>query len=199
MIVPSTQKVQSSDRVQHVIFQIPYKPGFMETDILRFELEGNKFKFLLKMSEILTTVCESALNNTEVMETLKGFDLLLYDMLGVCGGALLGERLGIPRVQIVPVPSILDHMIPTPLSYAPMLFTDFTDKMTFMQRVINLGAYLAIGLVRNILFNRPMDALKLKYNITPERSYQEAVDGVELVLIRSDFALEYAKPLLPGN
>ena len=43
-----------------------------------------------------------------------------------------------------------------------------------------------------------MNALKFKYNITTDKSFQETVDGVELVLIRADFAIEFAQPLLPG-
>ena len=43
-----------------------------------------------------------------------------------------------------------------------------------------------------------MNGLKEKYNITPERSYQEAVFDAEMVIITADFALEYPQPLLPG-
>ena len=44
-----------------------------------------------------------------------------------------------------------------------------------------------------------MNALKMRYNITPERSFEEAVADVELLLIMADFALEYPQPLLPGE
>ncbi|RMX43041.1 hypothetical protein pdam_00001822 [Pocillopora damicornis] len=200
MVIPSTEKVQLSDRVQHKIFKIPYEPGFMENELLKLELEGDKFRLLSKMMEVLSTVCESVLNDTKIMEELRGYDLLVYDVLGVCG-ALIGDRLGVQRVQMLVTPNNpFDHMIPTPLSYIPMMvLPGFTDKMTFLQRVTNVVAYIGLGLFKDLLFARPMDALKLKYNITTERSYQETVDGVELVLIRADFAIEYAQPLLPGN
>ena len=200
MVIPSTEKVQLSDRVQHKIFKIPYEPGFMENELLKLELEGDKFRLLSKMMEVLSTVCESVLNDTKIMEELRGYDLLVYDALGVCG-ALIGDRLGVRRVQMLVTPNNpFDHMIPTPLSYIPMMvLPGFTNKMTFLQRVTNVVAYIGLGLFKDLLFARPMDALKLKYNITTERSYQETVDGVELVLIRADFAIEYAQPLLPGN
>ncbi|XP_022778296.1 2-hydroxyacylsphingosine 1-beta-galactosyltransferase-like, partial [Stylophora pistillata] len=176
-------------------------PGFLENELLRLELEGNKFQLLSKLMQVLPAVCDSVLNDTKIMEELKGFDLLLYDFLGVCG-ALIGDRLGIPRIQVVPKPNNpLDHMVPTPLSYIPIMIlpAGFTDKMTFLQRVANVVAYIGMRLLKDIIFARPMAALKLRYNITTERSYQETVDGTELVLIRADFAIEYAQPLLPGN
>ena len=45
---------------------------------------------------------------------------------------------------------------------------------------------------------RKMDALKVKYNIKPERSFQEALADAEMVIIGADFAVEYPQPLLPG-
>ena len=43
-----------------------------------------------------------------------------------------------------------------------------------------------------------MNALKVKYNINPERSFQESAGDAEMVLITADFALEYPQPLIPG-
>ena len=200
MVIPSTEKVQLSDRVQHKIFKVPYKPGFLENDMLKLELEGDKFRLVSKLMEVISTVCDSVLNDTKIMEELRGYDLLVYDVLGVCG-ALIGDRLGIPRVQIFVSPnSPFDHMIPTPLSYIPlMVLPGFTDKMTFLQRVTNVVVYIGLSFCKDLILARPMNALKLKYNITTDKSFQETVDGVELVLIRADFAIEFAQPLLPGK
>ena len=182
---------------------MPYEPGFAEAALVPTELEGNKVQMLLKMSEILTTFCEAALNSTEVLEGLKDFDLIVNDGLTFCG-ALVGEGLDIPRVDILTIPPnspySFDNMIPMPVSYVPQLFTGFTDKMTFWERVVNLGAYLGVKLFKDVAsVNQPMDALKVKYNIRPDRSFQEAVADAELVIITADFALEYAQPLLPGR
>ena len=86
-----------------------------------------------------------------------------------------------------------------PISYVPQLFTGFSDKMDFMERVVNLGAYLAGNLLVHIAFYRPMNALKVKYNINPERTLQQAVGDAELLISTADFALEYVQPLLPGR
>ena len=152
------------------------------------------------MGEVLANLCDSALSNTDIRKELRGFDLILYDT-DVCA-ALVGELLGIPRVEIVTnapnMPFGFPHMIPMPVSYVPQLFTGFTDKMTFLERLLNLGAYLGSQLFMLLVFARPMNALKVKHNIKPERSFQEAVGDAEMVIITADFALEYPQPLLPG-
>lgn len=202
MVVPSFENIIPSDKVLHKVYQVPYKPGVLEDYLIQLEFEGHWLQLLLRMGEVLASLCESVLNNTEVMEELKGFDLIIHNTFAFCG-ALLGERFNIPRVEIMPaapnVPTGLNHKIPAPVSYVPQLFTEFTDKMTFVERAMNLGVYLSMKLLMNIAFNRPMDALKVKYRIKPERNFQEAVSEAELVLITADFALEYAQPLLPGR
>ena len=90
-------------------------------------------------------------------------------------------------------------MTPMPVSYVPQLSKpDFTAKMTFIQRVLNLAAYFVGKLALSIVTDRTMNNLKIEYNVKPERSFQEAAGDAELVLITADFALEYPLPLLPG-
>ena len=67
-----------------------------------------------------------------------------------------------------------------------------------MERFMNLGAYLSGRLFVSLKYERILNALKVKYNIKPERSSKETVGDAELVLITADFALEYPQPLMPG-
>ena len=201
LVVPSSQKIKPSEKVPHKIYQVPYEPGFLEDSMIRLEFEGHKLQLFYKMGEVLHVLCERALNSTEVREHLKGFDLIIYDSLASCG-VLIGEDLSIPRVELLPappnVPFSFKHMIPMPVSYVPQLLTGFTDKMTFLERVMNLGVYHGMKLFIQFAAERPLEALKVKYNIKPERSYHEAAGDVELVIITADFAIEYVQPLLPG-
>lgn len=90
-------------------------------------------------------------------------------------------------------------MIPTPVSYVPQAFTGFSDKMTFAERAMNVVACFGWHIFDLLVYGRQMNALKVKYSITPERSFREAVGSAELVIITADFALEYTQPLLPGR
>ncbi|KAL9957656.1 hypothetical protein ACROYT_G034579 [Oculina patagonica] len=201
IVVPSSQKITSSEKVPHKIYQVPYQISFVEDTIMRLHIEEKNIEAFFAVRGLLTTLCEAVLDSTEVLNELKGFALLIYDSLAFCG-VLVGELLDIPRVQILPGPSnpfALDHMIPMPVSYVPQQLTGFTDKMTFVQRAINLGVYIGVKILMPFALIRPVEALKTKYNIKPEKSFQEAAGDVELVIITADFALEYAQPLLPGN
>ncbi|KAJ7389215.1 UDP-glucuronosyltransferase 1-1 [Desmophyllum pertusum] len=203
LVVPSSHKIKPSEKVPHKIYQVPYKPGFIEDTMIRLELEGHKLELLFKMTaEVMPTLCESALNSTDILKELEGFDLIIYDSIAACG-ALLAEHLDIPRVEILPAPPnapfVHNHMVPTPVSYVPQLLTGFSDKMTFVERVMNLGVYLGMRMFDKFGLGRSFNALKVKYNIKPERSFEEAVGDAELLIITADFALEYAQPLLPGH
>jgi len=201
MVVSSLHKIKPNEKVPHKIYQVTNKPGFID-EMVQLELQGRKLQFMLKMSETLAELCEGALSSTQVLNQLKGFDLILYDSISSCG-ALVGELLDIPRVEIMPVspitPFAYPHMIPMPVSYIPQPFLPFTDKMTFVERVVNLGAYIGFQLGTKFVKDRAMNALKVKYNIKPERDFRETVGDAEMVIITADFALEYPQPLLPGQ
>ena len=92
--------------------------------------------------EVLISSCDAVLNSTDVLKELKSFDLLVHDgPLSMCG-PLVSESLGIPRVEILMAALTfgLNPMIPMPVSYIVQSQLGFTDKMTFMERVINLMA-----------------------------------------------------------
>ena len=203
MVVPSSVKIKSSEKVEHKIYQVPYKSEFFEYGLARIEIEGSKLNYVLKMSEIQVTMCERFLQSTELQEKLKDVDIIVYDSLATCPATMLGEHFNIPRVEILPLPLTaslaFNHMVPMPVSYVPQLITGFSDKMNFMERVMNLVASLGGKIFMDLVYYRPMSALKVKYNINPERSFQEAVGNAELLISTADFALEYAQPLLPGR
>ena len=187
----------------HKIYQVLYKPDFLD-DYVRLEMEGKWLERFSIGRGTLKNLCEALLNNTEILEEIKGFDLIVYDGPVTLCAQLVGELLDIPRVEILVVPpnflqAAFFHMIPMPVSYVPQIKLAFTDKMTFVERVINLLAYLGTQVLAIPALCNPMDALKVKYNIKPERSFIETASDAEMVLITADFALEYPQPLLPGT
>ena len=104
-------------------------------------MEGSWFRAIKRGRELQSIICEGALNSSEVLVELKDFDLLVYETpMGMCG-PLVGELLGIPRVEILisspNTPFGFDHMFSMPVSYVPLNMLGFSDEMTFMERVIN--------------------------------------------------------------
>ncbi|KAF0887013.1 UD11 glucuronosyltransferase, partial [Crocuta crocuta] len=94
------------------------------------------------------TNCQSLLGDSATLSFLKEskFDVLFTDPALPCG-VILAEYLGLPSVYLFRgFPCSLEHAIsrsPNPGSYIPRCYTQFSDRMTFPQRVANyLVSYL---------------------------------------------------------
>ena len=201
-MVASTTKIKPSERISHKVFQVPYATGTTAESLAKVMIEkGISLEVMMQMDKMRRVVCNTLLNSTDFLKSLRGHDLIVHDAAETCS-VLLAEYLGIKRIEILPgppnAPFVVYHKTPLPLSYIPQLMPGFTDKMTFLQRVVNVGSYVATRILMEIM-SKTMNDLKAKHNIRPEISFQEATGEAELVLITSDFALEYPQPLLPGN
>lgn len=202
LVKPAHQKESSSsEKIPHKIFQVPFGPAFIEEFVVRTGIEGGIMRGVINMKELQRVLCEHLFNNTELLQDLRNFDLIVYEGSALCT-VLVAELLGIPRVVIIPgspnigMSSYLK--VPLPVAYVPLQMTVFTSEMSFTQRLVNFGLYIVSQLALHALFARSMSPLKDKYNITPEISYHEALGNVELAIFQADFALEYPQPLLPG-
>lgn len=200
MVSSDYKPSRSSEVIPHKVYQVPFKSGFIEEFLVKPTVEKGPIQLIMNMVEFQRLVCESLLNSTELLQDLRNFDLIVYEGVALCG-VLVGEHLGIRSVGIFSViPSPGSYLMPpSPISYVPLRMTGFTDKMSFLQRVMNLVAYVAFRVIVNRFFLGSMAALKAKYNITPEISCGEAFGRDELVIVASDFSLEYPQPLLPGT
>lgn len=200
MVVSSDFKQsRSSEAISHKVYQVPYGPGFIEDFIVKAAMEKSIWHAMIRITEFSKVSCDCLLNSTELLQDIRNFDLIVYEGMALCVN-LVGESLGIPRVAIMPgvphLPSFL--MIPAPVSYVPVPLTGFTDKMSFMQRVLNLGAHVATAVLFDQLVVGSFASLKTKYNITPGTIFRRLFGNDELVIFSTDFALEYPFPLLPG-
>ena len=118
--MPSSQKTKPSDKVPHKIYQESYKADFLDTSV-HLEIEGKRLEALSNGRETLAGLCEALLNNTDILEEIKSFDLIVYDGPITFCAQLVGELLDIPRVEILVVPPNFTmgflHKIPMPVSY----------------------------------------------------------------------------------
>lgn len=201
MLVSSDRPAKRNEKLPHKTFQVPYEPGFIEDMLIRPALEESKYMIGWNVHRIQQVMCECLLNSSDILQELKSFDLIVFESTAPCG-VLVSQLLDIPSVIIVIGPPnyacSIYHMVPLPVSYVPMRETGLTSKMTFMQRVANLGMYSVTKVLLDLLFVRSFDALKAKFNIKLERSFEEGFGDAELVIFLADFALEFPQPLLPG-
>ena len=190
----------NEQKIPYRTFLTPYDEKDTENTAIT-AMEGKMWKTINRLHEMQRVNCEYMLNDTVLLQELKSFDLIVYESFSFCA-VLVSELLGIPKVIIFSGPpngpGTFAHNIPHPVSYIPAPMTLFTSEMTFLQRLVNFGAYNFIQSAEQVLIARYMGSLKEEYNITPGKSYQEAAGTAELVLFLADFALEYPQPLLPG-
>ena len=192
---------RSDEKIPHKTYQVPFDLDFIEEFVVKTAIEEGIFRLLIDMHELQSLGCEQLLNNTELLQSLRNFDLIVNEAASPCA-VLVADLLGIPWVVILPVspniPTAPFFQIPLPVSYVPLHLTDLTGKMSFTDRLMNLGTYVFSYLGTYALLAIYLSPLKSKYNIMPERSYFEALGNFELLIIEADFALEYPQPLLPG-
>ena len=201
MLVSSDRPAKPNEKIPHKTFQVPYKAGFVEDLLIRPSLEGGKYTVGWNYIKIQLVMCDCLLNNTELLQELKKFDLIVFDAFAPCG-VLLSEVLNIPNVMIVtgsPNDIFAPYRkSPLPLSYVPLRGSGFPSNMTFTERVRNVLKYCFGRVLMDLFFIRTMDEIKVKFNINPERSYSESFSDSALVIYLADFALEFPQPLLPG-
>ena len=192
---------RSDEKILHKTYQVPFDPNVIEEFVVKTAIEEGILRLFINLYELQSDICEHLLNNTELLQSLRNFDLIVNEAASPCA-VLVADLLGIPWVVILPLspnfPSAPFFQIPLPVSYVPLHMTDLTGKMSFTDRLMNLGAYVFSFSGMSALSAIYWSPLKSKYNITPERSYFEALGSFELLIIEADFALEYPQPLLPG-
>uniref|UniRef100_M3YF34 glucuronosyltransferase n=1 Tax=Mustela putorius furo TaxID=9669 RepID=M3YF34_MUSPF len=101
-------------------------------------------EILWKFSDCLQKLCEDVVLNRKLMTKLQEsrFDVILADTIGPCG-ELLAELLRIPLVyslRFSPGYAFEKQSggLSFPPSYVPVILSELSDQMTFMERVKNM-------------------------------------------------------------
>lgn len=157
--------------------------------------------FVTEQLSMRMNQCELVMSNSTLMNALNAteFDLVLADPTVMCG-ELIATKMGVPFVYNVrTLPAELHFALsqtPMPLSYVPMINTEYSDHMTLFQRTMNMVtyAYQTIGVRAGLSM---MDSIVHKY-IDTDRSFVEICSQSSMWLIRTDFAFEYPRPLMPN-
>ncbi|XP_037704996.1 UDP-glucuronosyltransferase 1-6-like isoform X2 [Choloepus didactylus] len=194
------------------IYPVPYAQEELKN---RFRTFGNshfapksfpdplpaEYKNCMVVLDMYFVNCESLLKDSDTLRFLREskFDVLLTDPALPCG-VILAEYLDLPSVYLFRgFPCALEHAIsrsPNPVSYIPRCYTQFSDHMTFPQRVVNF--------LVNFLETPLFQLLYTKYQNLASNLLQRDVHLPTLYrkgslwLLRYDFVLEYPRPLMPN-
>ncbi|NXR51281.1 UD11 glucuronosyltransferase, partial [Hippolais icterina] len=166
-----------------------------------FERFFKVFESMKRMTNCWVSSCEQLLQNKELIKYLEEskFDAVLTDPFVPCG-AILAEHLSLPAVYFLRgVPCGLDFeatQCPKPPSYVPRVFTDLTDRMSFLQRVKNLLFDIPNVFICNFAF-QPYSKLASEF-LQREVTVLDLLRKGSVWLLRLDFVLDYPRPLMPN-
>ncbi|XP_028660754.2 UDP-glucuronosyltransferase 2A1-like isoform X7 [Erpetoichthys calabaricus] len=156
-----------------------------------------------KGAHIMRDICDGILRNEELLNKLHQtqFDVILSDPLMTCS-ELIADKLGIPfiytfRFSFGNTMERLCGQLPSPFSYVPSVGLQFTDKMTFVDRMKNILAYF----INDFLFYEWVSSNWDSYfsEITGRpTSLCEMMGKAEIWLIRTYWDFEFPRPYLPN-
>lgn len=149
------------------------------------------------MSEMVVQMFEDE-NLMQALQEAK-YDVVLTDP-GIGGGAMVAHRLQVPLVFNVrwTIQGEAHLLIaPSPLSYIPFTATEFTDKMTFFQRVSNVLSYV-LGMHTLSTFTEPHYKPLVQKYFGPDVDYSSVFLDADIWLMRNDFVFEFPRPTMPN-
>ncbi|XP_017542565.2 UDP-glucuronosyltransferase 1A1-like [Pygocentrus nattereri] len=144
---------------------------------------------------------ESLLFNKKLMKTLKDwdFDAILTDPFEP-KGAIVGEFLNISSIYIqVNHPCgahFLASQCPSPVSYIPHRYSQYSNRMGFFRRTVNMVRALLQPLACRRLFSHA-DEIASRF-LQRETSMLEIMSRADLWFLRFDFAFEFPRPVMPN-
>ncbi|KAM7405258.1 hypothetical protein PAMP_012533 [Pampus punctatissimus] len=161
----------------------------------------NLFNMIEENHKVVAKVVISIFENKTLSKELKetGYDLLLTDP-AFPGGVLLAHYLQLPlvfNVRWILTGEAHFAIAPSPLSYIPELFSRFTDKMDFFQRISNIMYHSILVYMYHYVSNPPYQAVCDHY-FGPDVSVMSLIQRADLWLMRVDFTFELPRPTMPN-
>ncbi|XP_078085126.1 UDP-glucuronosyltransferase 1A1-like [Mustelus asterias] len=183
------------DRMYEGLIELAFYEGMF------YQRISKTLQHVSSIRQFFLSSCEDLLFNAELMKELakEKYDALLTDPFSPCG-TIIAENLSLPSVNLLQrLPCGLDNLAtqcPRPLSYVPRALTGNTDRMNFLQRAKNMLAGLMEPLLCHFIYS-PFDELAKRF-LQREVTLVELLSRTSIWLLRSDFMLEYPRPIMPN-
>ncbi|XP_007951418.1 UDP-glucuronosyltransferase 3A2-like [Orycteropus afer afer] len=203
-LIPDLKEEKKTYQVIHWLPPEDYRKEFMKhfNSFVEEVLHGREtFEKFLKLMEKFGIQCSHLLRRRDIMDSLKNenFELLIIETFDYCP-YLIAEKLGKPLVSFLPGTfGTVDFGLPSPVSYVPAFNSLLTDRMDFWGRMKNLLMFFD--------FFRKQWQIRSQYDNTIKEHFPEGsrpvlshlVRKTELWFVNSDFAFDFARPLLPNT
>ncbi|XP_038550465.1 UDP-glucuronosyltransferase 2B20-like [Micropterus salmoides] len=161
----------------------------------------NLFNMMGENQQVVAKLVICIFENKTLIKELKetAYDVFLTDP-AFPGGVLLAHYLQLPlvfNVRWLFNGEAHFAIAPSPLSYVPELFSHYTDKMDFFERINNIICHSMLVYMYYYVSNPPYQAVCDEY-FGPDVSVMSLIQGADLWLMRSDFTLEFPRPTMPN-
>ncbi|EFB25096.1 hypothetical protein PANDA_021500, partial [Ailuropoda melanoleuca] len=159
------------------------------------------FDHFVKLMGQLGIRCSDLLRRGDIMDFLKNenFDLVFVEAFDFCS-FLVAEKLGKQFVSILPTQfGSVDHGLPIPVSYIPVFRSWLTNHMDFWGRVKNFLMFFDFSMKQWRIQSTFDNTIKEHFPEGSRPVLSHLLKKAELWFINSDFALEFARPLLPNT
>ncbi|XP_037385563.1 UDP-glucuronosyltransferase 2B31-like isoform X1 [Talpa occidentalis] len=176
-----------------------------------YELPKNSFwTYFSKMQGLVWNffdafhqLCRDVVKNKKLIKKLQEskFDMVFSDAVGPCG-ELLAELLNVPfvySIRFTPGNQFEKHIgkLPLPPSYVPVVLSELSDKMTFLERVKNMIYVLYFDFWFQTINEKPWNELYSEVLGRPTTLF-ELMEKADIWLVRNYWDFWYSHPLLPN-
>ncbi|KAM5269094.1 UDP-glucuronosyltransferase 1A7-like isoform 3-T3 [Hipposideros larvatus] len=154
-----------------------------------------------KIFEYFFSRCKSLFNDTKLVKYIEenSFDAVFLDPFDMCG-LIVAKYFSLPSVVFTR--GVFCHYLeegaqcPSPLSYVPRELFGLSDAMTFREKVWNHLFYLEERLICGHFLKNALEVASeiLQTTVTPYDLFSQA----SIWLLRTDFVLDYPKPVMPN-
>uniref|UniRef100_G3SLP0 UDP-glucuronosyltransferase n=2 Tax=Elephantidae TaxID=9780 RepID=G3SLP0_LOXAF len=159
------------------------------------------FEKYLKLMEQLGIHCSHLLRRRDIVDSLKNenFELVVVETFDYCP-FLIAEKLGKPFVSILPSSfGPVDFGLPSPLSYVPTFHSLLTDRMDFWGRMKNLLMFFGFSMKQRQIHSQYDNTIREHFPEGSRPVLSQLLQKAELWFVNSDFAFDFARPLLPNT
>ncbi|XP_012657614.1 UDP-glucuronosyltransferase 1-8-like [Otolemur garnettii] len=151
--------------------------------------------------ELIFSHCRSLFNDRKLVQYLResSFDAVFLDPFDMCG-LIVAKYFSLPSVIFSR--GIFCHyledgaQVPASLSYVPRILSGYSDAMTFKERVSNHILYLTEHSFCSIFIKTALESAS-EILQTPVTAY-DLYSHTSIWLLRTDFVLDYPRPLMPN-
>ena len=165
----------------------------------------NPRSVLATLYDLQSSYCDEMLGDSELMEEVSHADLVVGEFFYLCS-PLVADQFSLPHVLLsvatLNLPMAFAVNLPSSPSYSPQFSSSLPNtQWSFLDRATNLLHWMVAYFSYFHELCASFGDVKVKHNIKPEKSIQETLSKVDLVIgqVPFGFGLEHPRSVHPSK